>query len=132
MGCDIHTHAEVRRGDRWERVSGAIWAPQWFDEPNADEPFGVRNYRVFERLAGVRSSGEVEPLAEPRGLPADVTPEVRADAEDWGGNAHSHSWLTLRELQQANLDDARFNADVETLATLGPPDDVRVVFWFDN
>ena len=87
-----------------------------------------RNYDAFAILAGVRNgrgfagivTGEsFQPIAEPRGLPKDLSSRLSAvfrdgDGNDsdwenkyeenkeqlgcgWGGD-HSHSWLTLREL----------------------------------
>lgn len=72
-----------------------------------DHPFKRRNYDVFAMLANVRNgrgfagcdTGDgFVPISEPRGLPDDVTPEVRAESDKWGGDGHSHSWLTLAEL----------------------------------
>jgi hypothetical protein len=40
----------------------------------------------------------VEPVAPPRGLPVDVSDEVRCAAESWGIGGHAHSHLTVREL----------------------------------
>lgn len=84
MGCDIHTFVEVRREGRWQH------------EPF--HPFSGRNYGVFGWLAGVRNYSQVGPLAEPKGLPGDVSFRLRAESDDWDLNGHSHSWFTLAEL----------------------------------
>ena len=43
------------------------------------------------------NSGYV-PIAKPRGLPFDVSPEVVAISEWWGDEGFSHSYLTVAEL----------------------------------
>jgi len=40
----------------------------------------------------------ITPIAEPRGLPENVSAEVKAESDEWGIDGHSHSWLTLAEL----------------------------------
>jgi hypothetical protein len=154
MGCDIHAYAEVKRDGRWEF---------------AQEVFDCRNYGLFGWLANVRNYSAVPPLSEPRGLPTDVSSQVRDEAEDWSGDGHTHSWLSAKELLDLDLDatfenrrvtrqtgpnswDGGCTADLgggkvvvyrelfgscltdtlDVLRGLGAPDDVRVVFWFDN
>ena len=67
-----------------------------------------RNYDLFSMLADVRNghgfagceTGEgFEPLADPRGIPEDASPAMRAKAAEYGADGHSHSWATLAELQ---------------------------------
>ena len=87
----------------------------------------------------------VAPIAEPRGLPDDCDPRVRACSNYWGADGHSHSWLTLSELTAydwAVLKRPDAVGFVDTLSewdslmlrlsAMGAPDDVRIVFWFDN
>lgn len=74
-------------------------------------PFYVdRDYDVFAVLANVRNgygfagveTGEgYVPLDMPRGLPKDVTPEVREESDSWGADGHSHSHFTLAEIDAA-------------------------------
>jgi hypothetical protein len=96
MGCDIHIHVEQQRDNgAWERV-------EW---PNADRenfisgPFDWRSYGLFGFLAGVRNYSEVPPIAEPRGLPDDVSVGVR-EAHDDDPDWHSATWLTVTELAE--------------------------------
>jgi hypothetical protein len=82
-----------------------------------------RNYRAFAVLANVRngygfggfSTGEaIEPISEPRGLPDDMSPELRTklekeiedneDAEQFRLGDQSFSWVTLKELLEYDLD----------------------------
>lgn len=114
MGCDIHMIVQVRDGESWRTV----------EVPNLDykkdskysfqreevryRGYSDRNYDAFAILANVRNGTGVagcdtgdgfEPIAEPRGFPKDFA----LDSEDdhcgvWMGD-HSHSWLTLAELE---------------------------------
>jgi hypothetical protein len=100
MGTDIHSLAQAKKDGEWvtvaERVAG-------------DD----RNYHTFSILAGVRNgygfagvrTGEPwEPISEPRGLPKDLGKNTDYGLDDemigdlWIGD-HSHSWLTLEDLE---------------------------------
>lgn len=111
MGCDIHLFVEKRVNGRW--VTADKWKTDKDDEPPRKRvPYDAafyhdRNYELFSILADVRNgrgfagikTGEgFVPIADPRGLPDDVCDEVRAEAESWGGDGHSHSHLTVAEL----------------------------------
>lgn len=133
MGCDIHLFVERRDNAR------APWAPvlvrstcSWCagsgvgrDDRECygckgtklEAGYGSRNYHAFAVLAGVRNEDDARPIAEPRGLPVDMSDElqrVRAQSESdddddgydrrkqqygcaWFGD-HSWSHLTLSEL----------------------------------
>ncbi len=111
MGTDIHLFAEYRRegrwaaAGRWHRVTwGDVEGVTLDDEDALDVS---RNYWLFAMLANVRNgygfagvdTGDpLNPIDLPRGLPADVSPEVAAQAALWDADGHSHSWLTLAEL----------------------------------
>lgn len=66
-----------------------------------------RNYDVFAILADVRNgrgfagvkTGEgFVPISEPKGLPSNVSEEVKKESDYWEGDGHSHSYLTLQDL----------------------------------
>ena len=125
MGCDIHMQVEKHIGGVWTRVEKLPPCPcSWCDARGhhvdrdgvtkrncyfcdgagaETRPYRGRSYSVFSVLANVRNDGNVTPICEPRGLPADAT---RAAGEDEGGNPkseyeygdHSFSWLTLDEV----------------------------------
>ena len=120
MGTDIHSFIE-----RWEPNVGWQWLKgdlfendRGYDEPW--EPITGRWYHLFGFLAGVRDH-DVEQIAECRGLPSDMCPELRkefgfvfpddcphAERDRYGmrmcgcayhdSGHHSHSWLTGAEL----------------------------------
>lgn len=122
MGCDIHMFAEKKVNGKWEKLSkkfkNSYYNP---DEPNrkdddgyewnpefTDEPYDGRNYDLFAILADVRNgygfagvnTGEgFIPISQPKGLPEDVTDEVKKSSEEWGCDGHSHSFFTLKELK---------------------------------
>lgn len=75
-----------------------------------DEPYSGRNYNLFGILAGVRRY-DAHPVAEPRGVPDDASAEYRAIVNRWNGDGHSHSWLTLAELQAVPWDAPYVEAD---------------------
>ena len=115
MGTDIHMYAETRRNKQWTKV-GAVFKDSWYNadkpesrwnKPYTDHPYDDRNYDLFAILAnvrnghgfaGCRTSNGFNPIAEPKGLPNDVTPEVQDELRDWDG--HSYSWFSLKELKE--------------------------------
>lgn len=142
MGCDIHLHTEVKINGTWHH----------YGIPNVD-----RNYTLFAKMAGVRNNGEVEPIAEPRGLPPDVTGLTQFDSDHWNGDGHSHSYLLANEIVQLKewIEGERDRlsdrstwwqsrmfgylfgndwTDFMQYPTDRPKglEDIRFVFWFDN
>ena len=109
-----------------------------------------RDYAMFAVLADVRNDGSIKPIADPRGVPEDASAYYQHQASEWEGDGHSHSWLTARELAAYPWQGAakalyegedekhgdRFDyileaiSEIQKLAT--DPDDVRIVFFFDN
>lgn len=119
MGCDIHSICEVqdgagvwapiRRGGyrRGYRVAGLFGSSVW-------NPYHFRNYDVFAILADVRNGSDFAgviagggfiPIDKPRGVPSDASRYWHNTVGHWGSNGHSHSYFTLRELN--NYDYAR-------------------------
>lgn len=112
MGCDIHFYVEKREGDKW--ISADKWTPDKWSEDGSlavdydDRFYRSRNYDLFAMLADVRNgvgfagcdTGDgFNPIATPKGLPDDVSPEVKKESGDYGVDGHSHSYLTLSELE---------------------------------
>ena len=146
MGCDIHLYVEKKRvdgiwitADEW----GDIWSEECGDDIDTvcDNPYYEgRDYSLFAALAGVRNSYGVNPVSSPRGLPDDACYEVKREAATWSTDAHSHSWLTVKELlsyhmkkkTKYGLDGQFWETTMPELVWLGEPEDVRIVFWFDN
>lgn len=103
MGCDIHFHVEKKTDQGWVRAEPQVKNEdygRWDDEPEfkREEFYGGRNYSLFAMLADVRNSYDLEPITATRGIPEDVSDDVRQEYDGWGIDGHSHSWLCLREL----------------------------------
>jgi hypothetical protein len=121
MGCDIHSYAEIKKDNKWEKL-GNVFPNEYYRKeeegdgnewnvPFVDHPYNSRCYNLFAILADVRNgrgfagipTGDgFTPISEPKGLPDDVTPEVREESDEWDSDGHSHSWFTLKELQDYN------------------------------
>lgn len=125
-------------------------------------PFAWRSYGIFAFLAGVRNYSDIPCIVDSRGLPGDVSNGVMEEYKGWESDAHTASWLTAKELStfdySQKIIDHRaewggtrsskpsdwnektwseflgpdFMKQVSDLRELGNPDEVRIVFWFDN
>ena len=97
-------------------------------------------------MAGVRDTS-VDMVVPGRwdALPDDVSVEIEDLSDEWGMDGHSHNYLTLRELMNSKyykmsadelydmgMDAYFFKTMVPDLQKFGNPDDIRLVFWFDN
>lgn len=117
MGCDIHMYAEVKIRSEWRTV-GRIFEYDYYDAkaPTTIEwynyegewesnqiltihPYDSRNYRLFAILADVRNSDCIKPISDPRNIPDDVSDFVKHQSNEYGIDGHSHSWLSLTELE---------------------------------
>lgn len=133
MGCDIHCCLEVKIDDTWHLYS---------------QPSVSRDYRLFARMAGVRGS-VAEAISSPRGLPDDMSAMTAALALYYGGDGHSHSYLTKEEISLliSELREQKtyyYGHVFGNLAGNSPTiedqadsrdlffSDWRLVFWFDN
>jgi hypothetical protein len=67
---------------------------------NIIELYGDRDYTLFSILADVRNYSNNKSISSPKGIPNDVTKEVKEEYERWDGDGHSHSWFTLKELMK--------------------------------
>ena len=96
--------------------------------------YSGRNYSLFSRLADVRSYGEYNAISEPRGIPEDASFGYKYMCDQWGGDAHSHSYFTLKELLKYDWGDfPNFKSTLDKMSELDPnPSNVRCCFFFDN
>lgn len=163
MGCDIHNHVEVKINGIWEydtlnNFSKYDYASNTYIKNSTSVPFGWRSYSMFSLLGEVRNYIGIIGISNNTGLPSDVSDDVKQESIDEYGDAHSHNYLTLRELIEFDYDKSYLNNNyvegelitendiyiprdllnelffiqLEELKELGEPDDVRIVFWFDN
>lgn len=167
MGCDIHVYLEkkVKVNDELKWVNCDYYQKnEYYEEYSGDDSekefnivqfYGERSYTLFGILAGVRDGYNIQ-ISEPKGLPDDVTPEVKSISDYWGSDAHSHSYLTINEIydflravpitkQSSNPNDNPLKRFLDKMITRyedefwnfeGTKDEngdyFRVVFWFDN
>jgi len=104
MGADIHIYAERKLKDgTWSllKTLGFETKTAFRNEGDYIEGKGTpwlsyrvrcRHYSFFAALANVRGYGP-----DPKGLPEDVSPYVKEEAERWDGDGHSHSWYSAEE-----------------------------------
>jgi hypothetical protein len=101
-----------------------------------------RDYAFFALLGNVRNDGTIPFLSRDRGLPDDISDPMYNWVKSWDSDGHSHSYLTLDEfynLPPICLNDflglfgnyyARLLPAMRSLAK--DPEDVRMLFFFDN
>lgn len=108
MGCDIHGFLEVKKTINGEAkwISADYFSKNPYHGLDDFEKemelvgcFNNRNYQAFYQLAGVRGySDDNCKISTPRGLPDDVTDNVKAEYNSWGLDAHSSSYVTLKDV----------------------------------
>ena len=143
MGADIHGWVEVGDDETWYAV---INAGQLLD----------RNYDTFGMLFGVRNRAGFTPVAPDRGLPTDISDEVRehgnppegADDDAWICY-HSPTWISWAEVRAIQWEESALDKPLtrrvalddsfqmvfemmESLAKRSGDSNVRLVVWFDN
>ncbi|UQN06079.1 hypothetical protein [Deinococcus sp. QL22] len=102
----IYEHFEVRKDDGWKRIQVLPDLDWDTATPEQEEAywrlplFIGRDYDLFAILGGVRNRMNVRPISPCRGIPDDVSDEVR---DAWRAaqhypEVHSPSWLSLHEL----------------------------------
>jgi hypothetical protein len=111
MGCDIHLTVEVKKNKKWKHFEKTETLHYGVDNKHSYERsiFNPgRCYDLFAILADVRNgrgfagckTGEgFDPISDPRGVPKDASPEYKAAVKDAEGDGHSHSYHTLKQLQ---------------------------------
>lgn len=125
MGCDIHNIVEVKVDGKWIPNPKPLFPNSWYkedekDKPEEDQwdwaldefrtnPDDSRNYDWFSILANVRngygfagvSTGAgFDVIAEPRGIPNDVSDKWRKETKEWDCDMHSHSFLYLDDFDK--------------------------------
>jgi hypothetical protein len=107
MGCDIHAFWEQRIDGHWTSIEPWVRENDRLRVPYKSKLLNGRNYDLFAILANVRNgrgtagckTGEgYNPISEPRGVPDDCDTRIKSDIDSWGGDGHSHSYFTAREL----------------------------------
>lgn len=109
MGCDIHMYVERKEGPFcWKGVYGEdLWDeyerkhnPDFIAKPSLNWLYDGRCYNLFALLADVRNRCDILPIDSPRGLPVDISEDIKKEYEPWQWDAHSASFFYLDELQE--------------------------------
>lgn len=95
MGTDIHMAVESLERD-YDKGRD-----EWKCVVLREGAYGNRDYLLFQILAGVRAGDDIAPIAQPRGLPEDISALAKAEVES---GDHSFSWLTLDEVRAYEWD----------------------------
>ncbi len=168
MGCNIHCFAEIkdyRKGHagKWIRVHSYFTPTNLGQRPLGDKKgnqlFDQRNYSVFGFLADVNNYSECQPISKPKGLPHDISDDVKAEYNRCY-EPYSPSWLSATELKRFDYDQRFLDwktgsetegqlityrkhlgemffvqlkelGDLVVSENLDGTNDVRIVFWFD-
>lgn len=118
MGTDVFLYAEVRKKEGWRLLGETESNPDYFPDCKPDaqptkpvELYDSRNYDLFGILADMRNPNgrtlndqKFDVIAQPRGLPDDLGPEIRDWLKDWAWEESEQadyscpSWLLLSEV----------------------------------
>lgn len=150
MGCDIHLYSETCVQGAWVADKANTFRETINDDNTTevytemDKSYRGRNYWLFGLLASDVRTDWPWSFAQ-RGMPDDASKEVAGLFKEWDCDAHSSSWLTVKELREklAELliqpeNEARDLSGYLTVlleglpVTTSDPDTQRIVFWFDN
>lgn len=128
MGCDIHCIVEMKGKDgRWSAIKGSGWYrrdlkrsstnggehEEYWKERYAQVKkesldtqwiFEDRYYELFAILADVRNYEEYPALFAYRGLPHLSSIGTRLELRDWGTDAHSLTYFSLKDIKDADWD----------------------------
>lgn len=141
MSTMIHSYVERRNIEtlEWEYIDG-------------ENPFTSRgDYEVYSFLADIRNYNRCIPIDDPRYLPDNMSDDLYKIYYEGRDDNYSESYINLDELLRFNYEKPcrigedhevvptykeflgkDFFNELEHLKTLGLPDDIRIIFWFDN
>lgn len=119
MSTSIELHLETQGPSGWVHAE--------------EIPHVAAGYSTYAVLGWERLGHEATPIAPGRDLPADVSAPVK-EAHDIALDHQAGlgaSWFTLAELlPHRDRLGPLFAPVLDRMATLGAPNDVRMVFWF--
>lgn len=107
MGTDMNIYAEQYINERWQFIGemredisyGSDLAHQKTYHPK--DLYDTRNYGLFAILADVRNDEGYECIAPRRGIPHDLSPEIKSYFETFQSTESSTTWLPQDEKQRA-------------------------------
>lgn len=148
MATCIHVYSEVRQNNEWIATARDSYNEEkpnrfgWVNSTMARVPCPEKYPFYGLLLDGVRSSWPWS--FHQRGMPEDVSEEVRSVSDSFGFEAYGHSHITLKELVEKYLElmvsgpEAKelmvyLRQLIDSLLSISEDHhDVRIVFWFDS
>ncbi|MBC2174791.1 hypothetical protein [Listeria booriae] len=111
MGCDIHAFVEVKnkKSGKWNTYLEADGGLPEYIGRNYDLYAILANVRNGYGFAGIDTGDGFECISKPRGVPFDASETYLSQVEEWGSDGHSHSFLTLAELQSFDWEGKKTN-----------------------
>ena len=159
MACDIHWYSETKKDGTWRCDQAESFHkdedPEYEHHDMNNFPNGERDYWMFGLLADVRC--DVPYGFAAKGIPDELSPEVKTIFDELDDDGHSHSYLTREELKAKLAELALKRAELliapvkgatieivvqhhigrlkEIIGNLDadvPDSDQRIIFCFDN
>ena len=149
VATEIHVFSETLCGDTWTADKADTYVQElpnrfgWIDARMEPVPC-PRQYWLFGLLVDEVRYSWPWSFSE-KGIPEDVSPQVKQLSKSWGIDGYAHSYLTLQELKakaiELTVDSREPTLDlteylIELIKaipqTSDNPKHQRIVFWFDN
>ena len=142
MEMYLYVEVKLHPNVGWSVVEQPTFSHPYLNE-KVETPFSWAGTALFTFLGGwFGSNGSktaLSLLCQPRGFPSDVSTYVKDECADMDGLPHSMSYVSLKELNdfeysplyKSALGDCFFK-NIEEMNALGEPENVRIVFWFDD
>lgn len=105
MGWDITGFIECRRQNAQEHTAN------WVVVEDLYPLYQGRNYDSFGCLFGWKNYANFRPVAEGRGLPPDVSPEVKERHDEFGKEAAGTTWIIWSEIKAIDWEEESEQAD---------------------
>ena|SRR5258708_6243258 len=108
MGTDIQIYPEQRVNGRWQFIGEMIKNVSYQYDPEHEPPYhpkdlyDIRNYGLFAILVDVRNDEGYECIATRRGIPDDLSSEIKSYFESFQSNKSNITWLSPDEKQRAS------------------------------
>ena len=104
MGWDITGMIECREATREQEAV-------WIAVRGLNALYEGRNYDSFGCLFGWQNYAHFRPIAEGRGLPPDVSSEVKEDCERYDGEEAGTTWISWAEIKAIDWEEESEQAD---------------------
>ena len=104
MGWDITGMIECR-------ASTTAHEAVWIAVRGLNSLYEGRNYDSFGSLFGWKNYANFRPIAEGRGLPPDVSSEVKEDCERYDGEEAGTTWISWAEIKAIDWEEESEQAD---------------------